>query len=227
MRTMWILLVAAWAGSWVSTARAHELWLHACPGSDAGLIRLTFGDGPDLSEAERVAEIASAKVWAGVKRLEVKRLPDGLEAHVPAGNSAVVSAVADRGVVSYKGQSFVIYLAAYSQTRAIEPDQAANLGLGDDQVRLLLFASHDGPPVVRATWKAKPVADTAVKIFHGTGEPTEVRTNAHGEIFAKGRGRCWCRSSTRPKASATAVSTRKSASRPRWRSARRPPMGPR
>ena len=99
-----------------------------------------------------------------------------------SGGSAVRSAFADRGVVTYMGQSFIIYLAAYAQSRAIEPDQAANLGLGDDQVRLLLFSRDNGPPVVRAIWKGKPAADAAVKIFHGPGDPTEVRTDAHGEI---------------------------------------------
>jgi formylmethanofuran dehydrogenase subunit E len=90
--------------------------------------------------------------------------------------------LADRGIVTSKGDSFVIFLAAYAQTRAVEPDQAANLGLGDDQVRLLLVSRADGPPVVRALWKGKPAADAAVKIFHGPGDPTEVRTDARGEI---------------------------------------------
>ena len=80
------------------------------------------------------------------------------------------------------GDSFIIYLAAYAQTRAIEPDQAANLGLGDDQVRLLLISSQDGPPVVRAMWKGKPAADALVKVFHGHGDPTEVRTDRRGEV---------------------------------------------
>ncbi len=70
----------------------------------------------------------------------------------------MVSAFADRGIVNYMGDSFIIFLAAYAQTRAIEPDQAANLGLGDDQVRLLLVSRGDGPPVVRALWKGKPAA---------------------------------------------------------------------
>jgi FmdE, Molybdenum formylmethanofuran dehydrogenase operon len=80
------------------------------------------------------------------------------------------------------GDSFIIFLAAYAQTRAIESDQAANLGLGDDQVRLLLVSRTDGPPVVRALWKGKPAADAPVKIFHGPGDPTELRTDSHGEI---------------------------------------------
>ena len=156
--------------------------MHSRPGSDHAVVRLTFGDGPDLGEAERVAEIANARVWAGGKPLGVKRLPDGLEARLPHGISAVVSALADRGVVTHSGQSSVIYLAAYSQTRAIESSEAANLGLGDDQVRLLLFSRDNGPPVVRAIWKGKPAAEVAVKIFHGPGDPTEVRTDAAGEV---------------------------------------------
>jgi hypothetical protein len=59
-------------------ASAHELWFHSRPGADTGIIRLTFGDTPNLKEAERVAEIAHTKVWAGGELLEVKRMPDGL-----------------------------------------------------------------------------------------------------------------------------------------------------
>ena len=182
MRRMWIFLVATVAGLASPAASAHEMWLHSRPGADPAVIRLTFGDGPDLSQAERVAEIANAKVWAGAKPLEVKRLPDGLEAKLPPGGSTVVSALADRGVVTHSGQSSVIYLAAYSQTRAIDPVQAADLGLGDNHVRLLLFSRDAGPPVIRASWKGKPAAGAVVKIFHGPGDPTEVHTDAQGEL---------------------------------------------
>jgi formylmethanofuran dehydrogenase subunit E len=182
MRKTWTFMVALVVGVMSPGASAHELWIHTRPGGDSAVLRLTFGDSPDLSEAERVAEIAHAKVWAGGKPLEVKRLPDGLESQLPTGGCAVVSAFADRGVVTHNGQSSVIYLAAYSQTRAVEPKQAANLGLNDDQVRILLFSSDNGPPVVRATWKGGPAANVAVKIFHGPGDRTEVRTDARGEI---------------------------------------------
>ncbi len=182
MRTKWVFLATAIAVSMISPARAHELWLHQKPGADSGVVRLTFGDTPSLNEAERVAEIANAKVWAGGTLLELKRLPDGVEVKLPQRRPAVISAFADRGVVTHRGVSQVIYLAAYAQTQAIEPNQAASLGLGDDQLRLLLFSSENGPPVVRVLWKGKPTADTVVKIFHGSGEPTEARTDAHGEI---------------------------------------------
>ncbi len=182
MRKLWILFAGAAISLVASPVGAHELWFHLKPGADSAVVRLTFGDAPDLNEAERVAEIAHARVWSGGKLLEVKRLPDGLEAQLPPNASAVASAFADRGVVTYKGESFIIYLAAYGQTRAIEPNQAANLGLGDDQVRLLLFSKESGPPVVRALWKGKPAADAAVKIFHGPGDPTEVHTDSNGEI---------------------------------------------
>ena len=145
-------------------------------------MRLSFGDSPEFGDAERVAEIADTKVWADGKPLEVNRLPDGLEAKPPQGQPAVLSAFADRGVVTYKGDSFIIYLAAYAQTRTIEPNQTSNLGLHDDQVRLLLVSRPDGPPVVRASWKGKPAADVSVKFFHGPGDPTEVRTDARGEV---------------------------------------------
>ena len=152
------------------------------PAPDAGVIRLTFGDGPDLSAAERVAEIADTKVWADGKPLKVKRLPDSLEAGPLPDQPAVLSAFADRGVVTHKGESFIIYLAAYAQSRALESDQAGNLGLGDDQVRLLLVSRPDGPPVVLTTWKGRPAANAAVKIFHGQGDPTETHTDSRGEI---------------------------------------------
>ncbi len=146
------------------------------------MARLSFGDTPDLGEAERVAEIAQTKVWADGKALEVRRLPDGLEARLPERRPAVLSAFADRGVVPYMGDSFIIYLAAYAQTRAIEPSEATRLGLGDDQVRLLLISRPDGPPVVQALWKGKPAADAAVKLFHGRGTPAEARTDSRGQI---------------------------------------------
>jgi formylmethanofuran dehydrogenase subunit E len=94
----------------------------------------------------------------------------------------VISAFADRGIVNYMGDSFIIYLAAYSQTHAIEANPTIKLGLGDDQVRLLLIAKGDGPPVVQALWRGKPAADVPVKVFHGRETPTELRTDAHGEI---------------------------------------------
>ena len=182
MRTAWILWASAVVVFTTPAARADELWFHPRPGIDSATVRLSFGDTPDLNEAERVAEIAHARVWGDGRPLEVERLPDGLEARVPALRPAVFSAFADRGVVTYRGDSFVILLAAYAQTRAIEPDQAANLGLDDQQVRLLLFSRESGPPVVRALWKGKPAANAPVKIFHGPGDPTEVRTDGHGEI---------------------------------------------
>ena len=220
MRMVWIFLVAAVAALASPGAGAHELWLHSGPGpgTDPGVIRLTFGDGPELGQAERVAEIANAKVWAGGKALKVKRLPDGLEAQLPAGDHALVSALADRGVVTHTGQSSVIYLAAYSQIRAIEPDEAADLGLGDDQVRLLLFSRENGPPVVRAIWKGKPAPDAAVKIFHGAGDPIEARTDSHGEIpcpdLKEGPWSLLVQVAEKSPASATAGITRRSDTRP-------------
>lgn len=180
MRWNWMLLVWAVAESVSPGASAHELWLHSR--TDAGVIRLTFGDGPDMSAAERVAEIANTKVWAGDKPLVVKQLPDGLEARLPTGGATVISAFADRGIVAHAGQSSILYLAAYAQTRAMESEPAPGLGLGDDQVRLLLYSRDNGPPVIRATRKGQPVVDATVKVFHGPDEPAEMRTNARGEV---------------------------------------------
>ncbi len=182
MRTRWVFGVVAAAGLISPRAQAHELWFHSNTGGQSSPVRLSFGDSPELGEAERVAEIADTKVWADGKPLEVKRLPDGLEAGPLQRQPAVFSAFADRGVVTHKGESFIIYLAAYAQSRVVEPDQARNLGLRDDQVRLLLVSRPDGPPVVRATWKGKPAAGVSVKIFHGPGDPTEVRTDARGDV---------------------------------------------
>jgi formylmethanofuran dehydrogenase subunit E len=182
MRVKNTLLAAIAAGLLTPGAVAHELWFHPGAAGEPGLVRLSFGDSPDIGEAERVAEIAQTKVWADGQPLEVKRLPDGLEVRLPDRRPAVVSAFADRGVVPYMGDSFIIYLAAYAQTRAIEPGEATRLGLGDDQVRLFLISQPDGPPVVRATWKGKPAADAAVKLFHGHGTPAEGRTDSRGEI---------------------------------------------
>ncbi|WP_165074137.1 formylmethanofuran dehydrogenase subunit E family protein [Paludisphaera rhizosphaerae] len=159
-------------------AGAHELWFHLDAPDSA---RMTFGDTPAPGEAERVAEIASTKVWADGKPLDVVRLPDGLEARLPQPGPALLSAYADRGVIDYQGKTFVIQLAAYAQTRAVDAAGAANLGLGDDQLRLLLVADAGGPPVLKATWKGRPVADAVVKVFHGTEEPAEIRTNAQGQ----------------------------------------------
>jgi hypothetical protein len=182
MRTTRILLAVLAVGLMASAASAHELWIHPVAAANPTVARLSFGDTPDIGEAERAAEIAHAKVWADGKPLEVKRLPDGLEARLPDRRPAVLSAFAGRGVVTYMGDSFIIFLAAYAQTRAIEADEAANLGLRDDQVRLLLVSRQDGPPAVRALWKGKPAAGATVKIFHGHGDPAEVRTDSRGEI---------------------------------------------
>ena len=147
----------------------------------AAAVRLTFGDSPAPGEAERVAEIAHAKVWGDGVPLEVNRLPDGLEASLPKSRPAVLSAYADRGVVDYQGDSFVIYLAAYAQSKPVKSADALRLGLADDQLRLLLVAGNGGPSLVRATWRGKPAADVVVQVFRG-GDPTEVRTDARGEI---------------------------------------------
>jgi hypothetical protein len=182
MRNRWIFGIVLAAGLISPATHAHELWFHAGTGGQSAPVRLSFGDSPEFGEAERVAEIADTKVWADGKPLEVKRLPDGLEAVPPHGQPAVLSAFADRGVVTYKGESFIIYLAAYAQSRVLDPNQTANLGLGDDQVRLLLVSRPTGPPVVLTTWKGKPAANASVKIFHGHDEATEVHTNDRGEI---------------------------------------------
>ena len=53
-----------------STVQAHELWFQPS-GENAASVRLTFGDSPAPGEAERVAEIAHAKVWGDGMPLEI------------------------------------------------------------------------------------------------------------------------------------------------------------
>jgi formylmethanofuran dehydrogenase subunit E len=171
------LVIACLSGSAV---RAHELWFQPS-GEHVAAVRLTFGDSPAPGEAERVAEIAHAKVWGDGVPLQVNRLPDGLEARLPESRPAVLSAYADRGIVDYQGDSFVIYLAAYAQAMPVKSPDALRLGLADDQLRLLLVASDGGPPVVRAIWNGKPAVDVVVHVFRA-GASTEVRTDARGEM---------------------------------------------
>jgi len=164
------------------SAFGHELWFQPNQ-EDVASVRLTFGDTPAPGEAERVAEIARTKVWADGRPLEVTRLADAIEAKLPSRRPAVLSAFADRGIVDYMGDSFVIFLAAYAQAKPVRSEDIRHLGLGDDQVRLLLISREGGPPVVQAVWKGKPVADAVVEVFQVPGQkPAEVRTNSRGEI---------------------------------------------
>ncbi|WP_165227375.1 formylmethanofuran dehydrogenase subunit E family protein [Aquisphaera insulae] len=169
------------AATLAHAADAHELWFHL-GGGDQETARMTFGDTPAPGEAERVAEIAHTKAWADGKPLDVTRLPDGLEVKLGGPRPAVLSAYADRGVIDYQGKTFVIQLAAYAQTRAIDAARAADLGLGGDQLRLLLVSRDGGPPVVRATWKGEPVPEIAVKVFHGADAPRELKADSRGEV---------------------------------------------
>ena len=111
------------------------------------------------------------------------------------------------------------------RTRAIAPEEAVNLGLNGDQVRLLLFSREDGPPIVRALWKGKPAVNAAAKIFHGLGNPTEVHTDAQGEIPCPDLrdGPWWLLVQVveKRRGTAPAGNTRRSAIRLPWRSVRR------
>ena len=164
-----------------ATASAHELWFQPTVG-EADAIALTFGDTPAPGEAERVAEIAHTKVWGDGRALEVIRKPDGLKVRPQARRPDVLSAYADRGVVDYEGDSFIIQLAAYAQDGPIPSSRVGQDGLAEDQIRLHLVADGSAKPVVRATWKGTPAANAALTIFRGQGEPIETRTDARGEI---------------------------------------------
>ena len=58
MRRTKVLMLALAAALCTDVASAHELWFHPGAGGPSSSVRLSFGDSPDLSEAERVAEIA-------------------------------------------------------------------------------------------------------------------------------------------------------------------------
>src|SRR4051812_43977219 len=170
------------AGLACAPASGHELWFQPAGGkAPAAEVRLTFGDSPAPGEAERVAEIAHARVWGDGAPLEVRRLPYGLEAAIPTPRPSVLSAFADRGVIDYQGDSFVIVLAAYTQAAPIKATATPRLGLDEDQVRLLWVEESDGTSRVRATWRGKPAAGIPVTIFRGS-RATEARTDARGEI---------------------------------------------
>ncbi len=108
-------------------AQAHELWFPPAPGSDRTLTRLYFGDSPAPGEAERVAEIAHTKVWMDGKPVDVQRLPDGLEVRLPAHRPELISAYADRGIVDFQGDSFIITLAAYAQSPGLMTSSSASM----------------------------------------------------------------------------------------------------
>ena len=167
-------------------AQAHELWFHAPDGGSIGEgpTRLYFADDPEPGEAERVAEIAHARVWADGEPLEVRRLDDGLEVRLPTPAPDVASAYADRGVIDYEGKTFVIELAAYAQAGPIDASATPELGVNPEQLRLLLVQDGDGPPVVRACRAGAPVAGLTVRVFAGglAEGPTESVTDSRGEI---------------------------------------------
>jgi hypothetical protein len=194
MRTTRLLAAALAAALATPPAHAHELWFRPDPGGDPARVRLSFGDSPAMGDAERVAEVADAKAWADGRPLEVRRLTDGLEARLPAPTPKILSASADR-VVTVRGKSYLARCAAYAQSRPLGAGEGASLGLGDDQLRLLLVARDGGSPVVRATWKGKPVADAAVTLFRDGAEAVISRTDDRGEIRCPdlGRGPLWLR----------------------------------
>ena len=162
-------------------ARAHELWFQPPSGPNAATVRLTFADTPDPTEAERVAEIASARVWGDGDLLSVDRQADGLLVHLPMPHPQILSATAHRGVVDYGGDSFVITLAAYAQSSPLPEGATPKLGVDDDLLRFLLVADADGRRKVRATWRGKPAAGIDVRTFLGD-ESSDCKTDAHGDI---------------------------------------------
>ena len=170
------------AGAMPTLARAHELWFLPDPTPSSSESRLYFGDSPAPGEAERVAEITHARVWSDGKPVEVRRLVNGLEALVSPGSPRITSAYADRGVIDYEGKSFVITLAAYAQSRPVAAESTPRLGLDDDQLRLLWVEKSDGTTILRATRLGRPVANIPVRLFRGTAESTEVRTDPNGEL---------------------------------------------
>ena len=175
------LTLALVASCFSAPASAHELWFQPPSGPKAATLRLTFADTPDPGEAERVAEIAHAKVWGDGIPLEVERQAEGLEARLPSARPKVLSGYAHRGVVDYGGDSFIITLAAYAQAVPLVAGADPKLGLDDDQLRLFLVADEGGTRKVRATWRGKPAAGIDVRTFIGD-ESSDTKTDANGEI---------------------------------------------
>ena len=184
-----VLIAAALTVAGSPLAPAHELWFLPDPKPSATQSRLYFGDSPAPGEAERVAEIAHARVWSDGKLVEVRRLVDGLEVPVSPGSARITSAYADRGVIDHEGQSFIITLAAYAMSQPVPVHPAPRLGLDEDQLRLLWFEKSDGSTILRATRLGKPAAGVPVKVFRGTSESTEVLTDANGEMAVPDRTR--------------------------------------
>jgi formylmethanofuran dehydrogenase subunit E len=164
-----------------SGASAHELWFQPPSGPKAATVRLTFADTPDPGEAERVAEIAHAKVWGDGKPLDVERQAAGLEVRLSSARPKVLSAYAHRGVVDYGGDSFIITLAAYAQSVPLIAGEVPKLGLDDNQLRFLMVVDGNGKRKLRATWRGKPAANVDVRTFIGD-ESSDSKTDANGEI---------------------------------------------
>lgn len=160
---------------------AHELWFQPPSSPKAATVRLTFADVPDPLEAERVAEIAHAKVWADGVPIAVDRQDEGLEARWSGARPKILSAYAHRGVVDYNNDSFVITLAAYAQSEPIADGSTPRLGLDDDQLRLLLVRDESGTRTIRATWRGKPAAGINVRTFIGD-ESSDSKTDDDGAI---------------------------------------------
>lgn len=180
-RSTSIAVAATLLGLFSPSVRAHELWFQPPGGPKATTVRLTFADTPDPTEAERVAEIAHAKVWGDGVPLEVERQAEGLEAKLPSARPKVLSAYAHRGVVDYGGDSFVITLGAYAQVEPLNPGDVPKLGLDEDQLRLLLVEGEGGTRKLRATWRGKPAAGIDVRTFLGD-ESSDSKTDASGEM---------------------------------------------
>ena len=175
------LALALVAGPFGARASAHELWFQPPSGPRATSVRLTFADTPDPGEAERVAEIAHAKVWGDGMPLEVERQAAGLEVRLSSLRPKVLSAFAHRGVVDYGGDSFVITLAAYAQNVPLRAGEVPQLGLDDNQLRFLMVLDASGQRKLRATWRGKPAANIDVRTFIGD-ESSDSKTDANGEI---------------------------------------------
>lgn len=178
MKSLLCMAVALLAAG---SSSAHELWFQPPSSPRATVVRLTFADTPDPTEAERVAEIAQAQVWGDGAPLDVERQAEGLEARLPSPRPGVLSAYAHRGVVDYGGDSFLITLAAYAQVEPLAPGTTPKLGLDDDQLRLLLVTDSSGARKLRATWRGQPAAGIDVRTFLGD-ESTDAKTDANGEL---------------------------------------------
>jgi hypothetical protein len=163
-------------------AAAHELWIKTADEATPARLRIYFSDTPEPGEPERLSDAKGSRVWSDGMPLKFTQAQDALNVELGDRRPKVVSAFYDRGVVTSKGRSFIIYCAAYAQSGPLESGEKAETGIEAGQLHLTLIRDEGGKPSIKALWRGKPAADLALKVFQGAEELSEVRTNAQGMV---------------------------------------------